>query len=177
MRTGALAVLAASLASAGCASHLLVYKHDDSPAKGIPIRAPVVVTVTTTTTYRVDPNNATHSAYCIPDEKTSTRVLPIGELYFLNFEAAPLGKSEFKVEFADSGVLKGVTLNSDPKLAENVEAANKLLGTILPLATAAAGGPLTIAGVAPSDLTAEQMKAKYCVKEKSEISLERAVIR
>lgn len=53
--------------------------------------------------------------------------LPVGEAYDVDVRPAWFGKTEFSVSFNDQGVLKQVTLNSDPKVVETIQAVGSVL--------------------------------------------------
>ena len=151
----------------GCASDLLVFNSTGTEAKGVPVGTPVLVKVTTTTTYSVDPNNAKYSTYCVDDTSESYKVMPLGDLYFVTFDSAALGKSEFSIDFNDAGLLKTVKLNSDPKTAENIEAASKVISSIAEVAKVAAPAAMI------ADPTAQQKKTQHCIKKGETTRIER----
>jgi hypothetical protein len=156
-------------ALAACASDLAVYRADGARAPGVPAHAPVVVEVTTTNHYQVDARHPEQAHYCVDDETVALQVLPLGELYYVDVEPAPLGGAEFSVSFAESGLLRGVTLNSDPEVAETIEAAGRLLEGAAPIAEVA------LAPAAPAAATdAQRMKARYCLRAGQEVRIERA---
>ena len=155
--------------SSACASDLVVFDSKGAAAKGVPVGTAVLVKVTTTTSYTVDPRNTEHGAYCVDDTAESYKVLPLGDLYFVSFKAAELGKSEFSVDFNDSGLLKSVKLNSDPRAAENIEAASKLISSVAEVAK-----PLGLGVAMIPDPTAQQKKNQYCIKKSETTRIERA---
>lgn len=161
---------------AGCASDLLVFDSKGATAKGVPVGTPVLVKVTTTTTYAVDPNNEKYSSYCVDDASESYKVLPLGDLYFVTFNSAALGKSEFSLDFNDSGLLKTVKLNSDPRTAENIEATSKVIDSIAEVAKTGGLGA-AMAPRPPEDRpTAEQTKRQYCIKKSETTIIQRATL-
>jgi hypothetical protein len=155
---------------AGCASNLKVYDGSKVEAKGIPIATPVLVKITTVAKYEVDPKNKGYASYCVDDQSEAYKTLPLGDLYYVTFESAKFGKSEFAVNFNDSGLLKSVTLNSDPKIAENIDAAGKFVSAV-------ASAAKTVAALdVPVVSTAQEIKDKYCIKKSESARIERAVL-
>lgn len=158
------------LLTSGCASSLETYNHEWVASPGVPIYTPILVEVTTETTYKVDPKHNEYASYCTPDEKSTIEFFPLGEVYFLNFNSSTFGKSEFAITFSDKGVLTSVTLNSDPKIAENVEQISGLLGTVLPFLSApketeAAEFVMTD----PETVAAQKIKETYCIKSSTKV--------
>lgn len=154
----------------GCASKLAVYDDKGNPMKGVPVRSPLLVEITTETSYEIDPKiSASDSRYetikrlCAPTTKSTSSFLPLGTLSYITFEPAALGKSEFKLEFSDSGSLKTLSLNSDPAAA--TESVSKLLGTILPYV--AAPKPTEKALAEEPDL--EKVRASVCIANETKI--------
>ena len=102
----------------GCAARLSVYSAQDHPNefRGIRVHTPV--------SYMIRKE--------IQTEKCPLRVedeiihLPIGEAYDINFTPALLGKNEFTVSFSENGMLKQVSLNSTPQVAEMIKALGEL---------------------------------------------------
>jgi hypothetical protein len=156
----------------GCASELKVFD-PNGEVKGFPILAPVAVKVITTTTYEVDPNHKEFKDYCTPDSSEDTKVLPLGDRYFVTFDPAHLGKSEFKLEFTETALVKQVSLNSDPEVPEVLAEASKLLGQILPVLTPA---PVKVSAAEEKERTAQEKKQSYCIKKSTKIELERLTV-
>jgi hypothetical protein len=63
---------------------------------------------------------------CGPQTVESIAHLPLGRAYDVNFSGGWLASNQFSVSFADNGILKQVTLNSDPQLDESLAAAAAL---------------------------------------------------
>lgn len=154
----------------GCASKLTIYDAGGNPLKGVPVRTPILVEVTTETTYEIDPKISTSDPryetikeLCAPTTKSTTSFLPLGTLSYVNFEPALFGKSEFKVEFSDSGLLKTLALNSDP--AATTEAVSKLLGTVLPYVAT----PKPIAKLLEDEPDLEKTRAAVCIVKDTKI--------
>ena len=63
---------------------------------------------------------------CKPRTIESIEHLPLGRAYDVNFRGGWLAKNEFSVSFGDHGVLKQVTLNSDPQVDEVLTGAARL---------------------------------------------------
>lgn len=157
----------------GCSAKLAVYDESGSELKGVPVRSPALVLITTTTTYEIDPsissatpNYSTIQKVCQPTSSQSTSVLPIGQLSYVSYDPAPLAKSEFKVEFNDSGAAKSISVNSDP--AATTEAASSLLSTVLPFLKAPKAAALD-----GGDLGA--LRKKSCIVKKTEITSVKAL--
>jgi hypothetical protein len=161
------ALLSASgaLAIAGCASTLTTFDSKGTLTKGVPFGTPVLVKITERTTYQVDPKNQQFSEYCTPDHLVKLQFLPLGERHYVTFSPAAFGKGEFKVEFGDTGTLKSVSLNSDA--TAGVEKVGDFLGTVLPFITEKKTEEATTS--AQKDLTAQETKAKYCLKKATEV--------
>ena len=125
-------ILITLLALAGCASDLVVTDTDGkSELAGIPVQAPLLVALETTTSYSpvgTPPQGCDLRLYCADRVSSQAKFLPLGKTYYVNFESASLAKSEFSLSFAESGVLTGVSLNSTP----SVESFTGLLETVLP---------------------------------------------
>lgn len=100
----------------GCASQIKTFDENMTEVPGIPVNQPVLVEVVKETTYKVAPG-IEHQAYTsLCSEKTEDSdyaFLPLGKKYYVGFEAAALGKGEFKIGFNDSGVMNVVSVNSD----------------------------------------------------------------
>ena len=148
-----------TLAITGCASSLVTYDSKGQKTKGIVVHSPVLVKITTETTYKVDPSNVKHKEFCTPEQNSTYEFLPLGEKSYINFDSASFGKSEFSIEFAEKGSLKGVSLNSDA--SAGVEKVTSLLGTVLPF-VAKPKAEIETKAVVPD--TAQKMKEKYCIK-------------
>jgi len=63
---------------------------------------------------------------CQPQTLESIAHLPLGRAYDVSFSGGRLADNQFSVSFADNGMLKQVTLNSDPQLDESLSAAAAL---------------------------------------------------
>ena len=64
--------------------------------------------------------------------------LAVGPAYDINVEPSTFAKSEFSVQFFDTGVLKQVTLNSTPQVAETINAVANLAEKVGKIAAAPA---------------------------------------
>jgi hypothetical protein len=166
-------IAAFCLSALGCASDLRVYDASSNPAKGIPLATPVLVKVTTQTTYEVDPAHTDFAKYCVSDTTEKYDVMPLGDRFFVTFDSAPPGKSEFSVDFNDSGLLKNVKLNSDPRVPETIEAGAKLVSSVAEVAKAAGLAPLGIAADGQRK-TAQERKKQYCIKSQESTTIQRA---
>ncbi|MCG6316723.1 hypothetical protein K6U66_02795 [Vibrio alginolyticus] len=100
----------------GCASQIKIYDAEKNEMPGVPVNQPLLVEVVKETSYKVAPGSE-HQAYedlCKEKvENSNYEFLPLGERHYIGFDAAALGKGEFKLEFNDSGVMKIVSVNSD----------------------------------------------------------------
>jgi hypothetical protein len=60
---------------------------------------------------------------CPPQTLESIAHLPLGRAYDVSFSGGRLADNQFSVSFGDNGMLKQVTLNSDPQLDESLASA------------------------------------------------------
>lgn len=128
-----LLAIAASVTFCGCASRLVVTGEKNRTLSGVPVRAPLLAEVTREISYTPLPTAGEHAVVCAAKERITTlEVLPLGRVYHVGFRAASMGKSEFKLDLGESGTLKSVSLNSDPKAPEALKEVGALLGTVLP---------------------------------------------
>lgn len=171
-------LLAAVLSTAGCATHLNVYDGRGEAMKGVPIRSPVLVEVTTQTDYTIapsvsssDPNYATIVELCKPTTTQKTEFLPLGEVAYVNFDPAEFGKSEFKVEFTDAGGTKAISVNSDPSAA--IESTAGLIASLAPFIAEPKGNAAPL--MAGGDLE-ELRKASCIVKSSKVLSIKRRTV-
>lgn len=154
----------AVLAIVGCASSLKTFTADGTRTLGIPVATPVLVRITETTHFVADPANPHYRDYCVDDTSSRYEVLAVGERIYVAFDPAPLGKGEFKVELTSAGALKLVSLNSEA--TSGADEIGDLLAAVLPFVAAPKPEP---AGLRPSDETAQQIKARYCLKTGTEV--------
>ena len=137
------AVGVAAVLATGCASDFSVYgdaKGEDA-IKGFPVRTPAMVMITTRTEYElVAGMSSEFSRYCTPEETTAQAFLPLGDVIFVDFEPAPLGKSEFALDFGEGGILSKVSINSDA--TAGADSVTGFLEKVLPFFKA----PLAAAG-------------------------------
>jgi hypothetical protein len=170
MRANVFALAAALPLCAGCAASLQTFDSASQPTVGIPVSTPVLVKITEMTTYQPAPSGSAYAAYCTEEINSTFQFLALGERSFISFKPAQLGKAEFKLEFSDSGVLKGVSLNSDA--TAGVEQVAGFLETVLPYVASTKAMPDVKAGDAGD--TSQSLKDKYCLKKGKEIlSIER----
>ena len=151
----------------GCGSSLKVYDSNQAKVVGIPINVPQLMEVTTTTSYTVAKGSEEHKALCTPEVSSKIEFLPLGERYYITFDPAALGDSEFSIEFNDSGLVKSVALNS--KASAGAEQANALLATVLPFITAPKTVPETSSFIGEDD-SAQKLKTKHCLTSGSKVS-------
>jgi hypothetical protein len=118
MRRDRLFLSLAFLGIAGCASKLVIYSANENPneVKGIRVRAPASYVVT----------KEIETQKCPTRTEDSIIHLPVGEAYDITFDPAPFGKAEFAVSFSDTGVLRQISLNSTPQVAETIKAVAEL---------------------------------------------------
>lgn len=129
-------VLLAVIAVSGCASRLTTFDSDGGKEmKGIPVGKPVLVKIASETIYQ-QVSKGTKGAIlvdgksCPKLETSEYKFLPLGEVYYVNFKPSVFGKGVFKIEFASSGNLKIVSVNSDA--SAGIDAVKSLLETTLP---------------------------------------------
>ncbi|NMG00887.1 hypothetical protein GPA27_26250 [Aromatoleum toluolicum] len=158
-------ISSAPLLLGGCASSLETFDASGTQSVGVPIATPVLVKVTERTSFAVSPDGADYARYCIEEVNARYQFLAIGERSYVTFKPAPLGKGEFKLEFTDAGALKMVSLNSDA--SAGVEQVTGLIGSVLPYV--AAPKPVPDARAAVSEVAAEKLKEKYCLKKGTEV--------
>ncbi len=165
-------VTPAIIALGGCSAKLTVYDQDGNTQKGVPIRTPILVEITSKTIYEIDPSISTSDPQyetirklCEPTTNQTTSFLPLGNISYVNYDPATFAKSEFKVEFTDSGATKSISVNSDP--SSTTESAATLLGTVLPFfkaPKAALSAPFALGTV---DL--EELRKKSCIVKETKI--------
>ncbi|MFV8440478.1 hypothetical protein [Vibrio owensii] len=142
-----------------CSSDLEVYDGKQKAVPGIPINVPQLVKITTKTTYKVVDGSEKYKDLCSPEENSKFDVLPLGERYFVSFDSAAMGDSEFSVEFNDKGLVKSVKLNSEA--SSGVEQTTALLSAVLPFVKAPKVD-LEKSGLVTEQST-KQLKSKHCV--------------
>lgn len=153
---------------AGCASSLKTLGADGAPVPGIPVLSRVLVRVTETTTFVVDPANPAYAAYCTPETSSRYEFMPLGAPIYVVFEPAALGKGEFRLELAESGVLKSVSLNSDA--TAGADEVGDLLAAVLPFVAAPRPVPEAV-GMLGADDTAQKLKTRYCLRTGTAVTL------
>ncbi len=133
-------LLAPLLGLYGCASDFAVYDNAEQEIVGFPVRTPVLVAITQQTGYEVvaGAEHAEFAKYCTPRISSSHGVLPLGDVHYVSFDAAALGKGEFSLDFYDSGTLRSLSVNSDS--TEGLESVSDFVEGMLPfVATPKAG--------------------------------------
>ena len=93
----------------------------------VPVKDPAVfhgIRVRALETYVVRKQTTTEK--CQPRIIESIAHLPLGRAYDVGFNGGRLADNQFSVSFGDNGMLKQVTLNSDPQLDESLAAAAAL---------------------------------------------------
>ena len=113
MKIFGLAVTGILLCISACSADLVVRgAKDPTVFNGIRVYTPANLIVTT----RILTDN------CLPKSTQSIVQLPVGDPYDITVKPAWFAKSEFRLMLTDTGLLKEVTLNSTPQLAENLTA-------------------------------------------------------
>lgn len=106
-----LAVTGMLLSLSACSADLVVHGvKDPTVFNGIRVYTPANYIVTTEILTKDCPSKSTHSIVQLP------------EPYDVTVKSAWFAKSEFRLMLTDTGLLKEVTLNSTPQLAENLTA-------------------------------------------------------
>jgi hypothetical protein len=168
---------AIAMTSCGCASTLQTFDSKKTEMAGVPVSVPVLVKITESVKYVPAPNAGTNESYCTPERNSRYAFMPLGERIYVNFDSAPFGKGEFKLEFNDSGLMKSVSLNSDA--TAGAEQISGLIGTILPYLSA----PKSVADTRPTSMNvtdpdtaaaagtepAQALKDRYCLKAGTEV--------
>jgi hypothetical protein len=109
------------LCLSACSADLVVHNvKDTSVFNGIRVYSPANFKVTTTTL----------TSNCPPLTTQAIVQLPLGEPYDVTVNTSWFAKSEFSVLFNDAGLLKQVTVNSTPQLAETLTAMAALAKSI-----------------------------------------------
>ena len=163
-------IVLAIVALGGCSAKLVVYDQDGKVQKGVPIRTPVLVEITSKTIYEIDPSISTSDPkyetikiLCEPTTKQTTSFMPLGNVSYVNYDPATFAKSEFKVVFTDTGATKSISVNSDP--SSTTESAATLLGTVLPFFKAPKAVPST--PFVPGTVDLEELRKKSCIVKKT----------
>jgi hypothetical protein len=124
-------VIAIALILVGCGSKLKIYNVDPKQPdqyQGIRVHEAVSYVVT----------KKIKTEKCPERTEESIVHLPVGAPYDINVEPGWFAKSEFSVQFSDSGALKQVTLNSTPQVAETINAVANLAEKVGKIAAPAA---------------------------------------
>ena len=113
MKIFSLAMTGMLLSLSACSADLIVQRANDPTVfKGIRVYTPQSFIVTV----------ETRTKRCDPKFTQSLVQLPVGDPYDVTVKPAWFAKSEFKLMLTDTGLLKEVSLNSTPQLAENLTA-------------------------------------------------------
>jgi len=128
-------VLALVVALAGCSAKLGVTGKPDSVSpKGLVYRAPVTMIVI------VRKETYTQSGRLCKEEILSEQMaMPLGDAYAVNIDNSTswFAENEFTMSFNDQGLLKQVTLNSNPQLDETLTATASLVKEVAAIAAPA----------------------------------------
>ncbi len=157
---------------AGCSSQIKVYDEAGVEQKGVPVRSPVLVEITTTVEYEISPtvpqdaaNYALIVELCKPTVEQSTSFLPLGDINYVSYVPATFAKSEFTVDYLENGGVKSISVNSDP--AATTESAANLLDAVLPFTALKAPA----APAAPAALIdTEALRKASCIKKSTKIT-------
>jgi hypothetical protein len=112
---------------------------------GLVYRAPTtVIVVHRKDSYTADPARA--GRHCKTETTHETLTLPLGDAYAVNIDDSTswFASNEFSMSFNDQGVLKQVTLNSDPQLDETLTATAALVKEVAAVAGPAAVGLMAL---------------------------------
>ena len=121
MKIFSLAVTGMLLSLSACSADLIVQRvNDPTVFKGIRVYTPESFIVT----------QETRTERCKPKSTQSIVQLPVGNPYDVTVKPAWFAKSEFTLMLHETGLLKEVTLNSTPQLAENLNAMATLAKSI-----------------------------------------------
>jgi hypothetical protein len=136
-------------AALGCSAKLKVYPPTPNSFKGIRVHQSATYQITKEIIAEKhgepDPARRNEPKNCKRIEATELIQLPTGETYDINFDGGWFSKNEFTVVFTDTGIVKQITLNSTPQVAETIKSAAELLGAVAKVA-----GPAVSAAAAPS---------------------------
>ncbi|GEM_PF-4435787 len=131
---------------------------------------PVTVLVTEVTEFRLKPDADESLGWlCSNESRQSFEALPIGDLYFVNYDAGWLAKTEFNAQFHENGILKSISINGDP--SQVVESSAGLIEAALPIAF-----PDRIAeaeGLTTNNRDLSARKKQNCLKTKTTRTVER----
>ncbi len=163
--------LAALILVSGCATDMEVTKGScDSSCDGFPIRMPVTVKITETTSFRLRPDvDQSLGWLCTEERRQLFDSLPLGELYYINYDGGWLAKTEFSAEFHPSGLLKTVSINSDP--TQVVESTAGLIEAALPIAFPDRAAEA--AGLDGNDRNLSNLKKENCIETSRTRTVER----
>jgi hypothetical protein len=136
--TRTVSILALVAALSGCAAKLGVTRLPASgDPQGVVYRAPVsTVVIMQKDSYTGAPPVG---QLCLQETTHEIMTLPLGDAYTVNIDNhfSWFAANEFSMSFSDQGVLKEVTLNSDPQVDETLTAAATLLKEVAAVTAAA----------------------------------------
>lgn len=130
---GLVLVLAAALIAAGCQSNFKVKDSKGAKEIGLPYRAPVSFVKTGKYIGHKEGKECAHVDF------VTTVTLPVGQLQFLEFRPAWLGKAGFTAKFHENGLLSELSVNSDGG-AEAAKSGVEAFGALLPILGVAVDG-------------------------------------
>ena len=162
----------AFLALAGCASEFNVYDANKTEIVGFPVATPVLVKITKKTNFKVieGSEHVDFARYCTPQVSSTHGFLPLGEVVYVSFDPAELGKGEFALEFSDSGSLKKLSINSDA--SAGVDSVTGFLEKVLPFYKAPEAEAEATPGATSDD--SEALRKKHCINQGTTVeSIER----
>ena len=121
----------------GCASSLRVWD-GNREISGVPFNVAAVFVK------EFDRNrHSERGASCTPAHVAVTVSLPLGPRHYANVRPATFAKTGFSMEFGESGLLSGITLNTEPAGADTLRAATEAVTAVAPL--------VGLADVAPTE--------------------------
>jgi hypothetical protein len=133
--------------------------------KGVPANSPILVRIDKTSTFKNVSGDSANDKYCISVKSSELKFMPLGERFYINFDPAEFGDSEFEVTYGESGMLTKVALNS--KSSAGMEQFNSLLSSVLPYVKKSKSA-IDPAGLAAVMASAKE-KEKHCLLVKTEV--------
>jgi hypothetical protein len=169
MRTRILFTLVAALHMGGCASSLKVYDAGHHRIEGMPVSLPVMMYVERVSTYQPVAGHEKESRYCTDDTVVTLELLPNDSVTYLAFDPATFGKGDFRLEFNDAGTLRVVSLTSEPRGPETLEAATRLASAVLPFVATAKVAPDTVTPSVTGVRSGQANKDEYCLRARTAV--------
>ena len=168
------------LLNTGCSTKLQTFDSSANATKGIPVPTPLLVKVTTTTSFKAIPGTTKAEAkICDSSEVVeSYDYISSGDFYYVNFDPSQFADGSFEINFNDKGLASKISVNSEA--SSGVSAANSMLETLLPfykvpkadkLAAKKDDGSTSARIAQASKTSAADLKAEHCVVDKKAIAL------